>query len=300
MALQMQPLALTSMVLLASLAEIGYGALLVYEPFDYPAGTVLDGTAATGQNLTGTYAAMNPGLPSPFVIVADSPGLDYGNLAGVPGAIGNRISELRGTTSAGVTVTVEENVPILPGQAVFWSALFTFDDSENGNHLANVTFTNDENGDELSFGEVTVGVRAIRVNANTGATGMLIGAGEDGSFVSGQTLLLIGRYVNSAAAGGDRLDLIGYDTADAIKLPANFDPADANALFAYDLAGLDIDFETITSVTFQIRADDNNFIDELRIGRTYGDVIPEPTARALFVFAWSVVAVMRGKRHATN
>ena len=259
-------------------------ALLVYEPFDYDDGTVLHDTGATGQNLVGNYQSTNAAIPDQFQLTVDSPGLTYGALSGAPGATGNRLSQPSGTTSNGGKVDVDQDVLVGPGESIFWSALLTFDDSQNGNHLASVVFTNDDNGDLLSFGEAAVGGRAIRVEADTAATGMLVAVGEDGAFTSGQTLLLVGRYLNSAAAGGDRLDLVGYDTADAITLPASFDPGDPSAQFAYELAGLDIDFAKITSITFRIRANDNNFIDELRIGRTYGDVlIPEPCAAVL---AW--------------
>jgi hypothetical protein len=267
-------------------------ALLVYEPFDYPAGAVLAVTAANGLNLTGNYQATT-GFPDQFQLTARSPGLNYGSLIGAPAPLGNRLTEPSGTTAGGATVSVENDVLIGAGQTIYWSALFTFSDAQNGNHLASITFTNDDNGDLLSFGEASVGGRAIRVAAQTAGTGgQLIADGADQSFVDGDTLLLVGRYVNSAATGGDRLDLIGYNTADADILPLSFEPTDPNAEFAYDLENLDINFEQITSITFTIRGNDNNFIDELRIGTTYTAVIPEPGAPALFVIAGWIAAVL--------
>ena len=51
--------------------------------------------------------------------------------------------------------------------------------------------------------------------------------------------------------------------------------------FAGWLDGLDIDLVQITSITFTIRGDDNNFVDELRIGDSYASVaVPEPGALA--------------------
>jgi hypothetical protein len=114
------------------------------------------------------------------------------------------------------------------------------------------------------------------VSADTVATGQLVANG-DGTFSDGQTLLLVGRYLNAAAPGGDRIDLIGYDTADADVLPASFDPTDPQREFAFALEGLDIDLAKITSITFTIRGDANNFIDELRIGDRYASLlVPEP------------------------
>ena len=248
--------------------------LLVYEPFDYDPG-VLAGSTATGLNLTGSYAAANV-VPPGFELRSASPGLGTGNLAGAPSAAGNRLTQNLGTTAATVDVAVDADVAIAPDSAIFFSALFTLDDSENGNHLAGITFRDEASGDTLGFGEAVVGVRAIRVSASTLATGGLVAVGDDGSFSNGQTLFLFGRYLNAAAAGGDVLELVGYDTADAHTLPASFDPADPNAQFSYGVAGLDIDFGQITQISFSIRGEANNFVDELRIGTSYADIVPEP------------------------
>jgi hypothetical protein len=270
--------------------------LIVYEPFDYPDGTVLGGTAANGLNLAGSYQATHT-FPDQFQLTASSPGLNFGSLIGAPAPHGNRLTQPSGTTDGGAIVSIDNDVLIAAGQTIYWSALFTFSDAQNGNHLARITFTNDDNGDLLSFGEAGVGGRAIRVEAQTaGIGGQQIAAGADQSFVDGDTLLLVGRYFNSAATGGDRLDLIGYDTADSDMLPLSFEPTDPNAEFAYELENLDINFEKITSITFTIRGNDNNFIDELRIGTTYSAVIPEPGAPALFIIAGFIAAVLRLRR----
>jgi hypothetical protein len=281
--------ALPLVLAVALLAPVRAGAqLLVYEPFDYPAATILDGTPATGANLTGLYTGTM--VPPGFDLRVDSPGLGYGNLFGAPAPAGNRLNQGLGTTAASATASFAQAVPVSPGSALFFSALFTFDDSLNGNHLANIALTNDDDGDEIGFGEDAVGTRAIRVSANTAATGGLRADGASLAFDSGQTLFLVGRYTNSAAAGGDRLDLIGYDTNLAFALPSAFDPADANAQFAYALAGLDIDLAQITSVTFTIRGTANNFIDELRIGETYAVVaVPEPHAWVLLLVGLAIV-----------
>src|SRR5512145_860966 len=90
--------ALPLVLALALLAPVRAGAqLLVYEPFDYPAGTILDGTAATGTNLTGTYAGSM--VPPGFDLLIEAPGLGYGGLIGAPTPAGNRLSQALGTTS---------------------------------------------------------------------------------------------------------------------------------------------------------------------------------------------------------
>ena len=127
-------------------------------------------------------------------------------------------------------------------------------------------------------------------------------AGHDNAFVDGQTLWLIGHYVNGAAPGGDVLELLGYDTANAVSISPTFDLSDPGAEFAYALGGLDIDFEKITSIRFEVRGAANNFIDELRIGETYPAasqaVVPEPSTLLLLLLglALPVCVGRRGRR----
>lgn len=247
---------------------------LVYEPFDYEAGLELDGLTATGLNLTGSY------IKSTIQdLVIASPGLTYGSLLGnVPTVAGNRLSDESGAGAGAVSVAVDQDVLSGAGTTLYFSALFTFDDTNNGTRRASVHLIDNDTGDELSFGEPAVGVRAILVSAHTLATGELESAGADRAFENGQTLWLVGRYLNSAAAGGDTLELLGYDTADAITIGPSFDFADPNAQFAFALTGLDINFEKISSLRLEVRGQNNNFIDEVRISRTFGaTVIPEPS-----------------------
>lgn len=276
---------------IAAWAPPAAATLLVYEPFDYPIG-VLDGAAAGGLNLTGNYASGSPILR----LEVASPGLDYGNLAGAPAAAGNRLTQITGTAANTATVNVDSDVLVNPGDTVFWSALLTLDDSSNGNRLASITFTDDDNGDVISFGEPAVGVGGLRVSAFTAATGQRVAAGVDDAFVDGHTLLLVGRYFNGAAPGSDTLDLLVYDTAGAEAIPASFDPLDSNAEHAFALDGLDIDLAAIRSITFTIRGDANNFIDELRIGDSYDSVVPEPGTGVLLLTGLAGLAAAGRRR----
>src|SRR5690606_11130135 len=153
-------------------------ALLVYEPFDYAAGTVLDGVPATGTNLAGTWTPL--GAIEAQKLVVSSPGLDYGNLAGAPPALGNRANDVNGVTAAGGTVSLASPLLVPPDSAIYWSVLLLLDDSLNGNRLANVTLADADTGDAIGFGEAGVGVRAIRITADTAATGGLVAEGADG------------------------------------------------------------------------------------------------------------------------
>ena len=141
----------TALVLavMAAAAAKSVAALHVYEPFDYPASSVLEGATATGFNLTGTYdsaaAAENQQLR------VSTPGLGYGNLAGAPPTSGGKLTQLQGGGPDSATVMIARPVEILPGQAIFFSALFTFDDSSNGNHRAQIELIDGE--DEIAFGE---------------------------------------------------------------------------------------------------------------------------------------------------
>jgi hypothetical protein len=250
-------------------------ALLVYEPFAYPAPALLNGTPASGLNLQGTY--VSDVAHESFQLRVSAPGLSYGNLSGAPSVSGAKLTQLSGSTSNGSVVALAHPVSILPGQASYFSALFTFDDSSNGNHFASIDLIDDSSGNSISFGESVVGVRAIRASAETIAAGRnRTTEGSDRAFTNGQTLLLIGRYNNSPAALGDRLELLGYDTAASHPLPASFDPGDPNTILYQELEEVDIDLTRISSLRFTVRGSDNNFIDELRIGSTLADVTPIP------------------------
>jgi hypothetical protein len=273
-------------------ADSARAALLVYEPFDY-APAALTGVAATGTNLAGSYTMS--AVPAGFEIRSESPGLQYGNLTNVPAASGNRASQNLGTTAATASVDVDQDVLVPAGSSIFFSALLTLDDSANGNHLANITF-NDDNGDFIGFGEHAVGVRTLRVSASTAATGQFIANGPDNAFSNGQTLLLIGHYLNASAVDGDLLQLVAYDTDQGIAIPQGFDMADPNAQVTIALSGLDIDLAKIASIDFTIRGAANNFIDELRIGSTYASVVPEPAGAALLLAFAAASGVCRSRR----
>jgi hypothetical protein len=140
-------------------------SLLVHEPFDYAAGTVLDGTPATGQNLTGAWVPLGPAAQQKLVVAA--PGLDYGNLVGPLAPSGQRLTDLAGVTAAGGTVAVDDDVLVPAGSAIYWSALMRFDDSENGNHLVSITLSDETTGDSIGFGEGRPSARARSASSRT-------------------------------------------------------------------------------------------------------------------------------------
>jgi hypothetical protein len=272
--------------------EAADAGLLVYEGFDYPAGVNVDGLSATGQNLAGTYVTS-----SPQDLVTASPGSTYGSLLGsLPSVTGNRLTDASGVSGGIVTVALDDEIHINAGEEIFFSGLFTFNDATAGNRLVRVSFIDDASGDELGFGKATVGLRGISIRANTAATGGPIAEGADNSFSDGQTLWLVGRYFNSAVSGADALELVGYDTAVPQTVSSSFDLSDPNAQFAFSLTGLDIDFSAISSLRFEVRGDNDNFLDELRIGSTYSSVaIPEPVSVIIALTGVFAVVLCRAR-----
>ena len=127
---------LTLAGLVLAVAASARATLLVYEPFDYPTG-VLAAQSATGQNLTGTYTS-GSAVPDFLELRAESPSLGYGALLGAPGFSGARLSQNQGTTAASAVVALASPVSIAPDSAIFFSALFLFDDSTNGNRFARI------------------------------------------------------------------------------------------------------------------------------------------------------------------
>lgn len=91
-------------------------ALLVYEPFDYSAPSILNGTSATGRNLAGTY--VSDVVNENYQLRVSAPGLDYGNLAGAPRVAGAKLTQLSGTTSNG-SVGFAQPVSIPAGSGNF-------------------------------------------------------------------------------------------------------------------------------------------------------------------------------------
>jgi len=281
--------ALTALVLMV--AASARASLLVYEPFDYPVGT-LAGQNATGQNLTGTYASGSV-VPATLELRAETFSLGYGALLGAPDFAGGRLGQNLGTTAASAIASLAGPVNIAPDGALFFSALFLFDDSADGSHFARIELLDQQSGDVLSFGEVVAGAMAVNVGAQTAATGGGgVSAGADGSFTNGQVLFLFGRYQNGATPLGDRLDLVGYETNAVTQIPGGFDPTDPAAQFRFSLTGVDIDMTRIDAVRFEIRGSANNFIDELRVGTTYADVVPEPAAAPLLLGGLVCVALL--------
>jgi hypothetical protein len=270
-------------------------ALLVYEPFDYASGFLLQGVPPSGLNLTGTYTAP----VGPFQqLQAGAPGLGYGALPGLPSPGGNRLTQANGVVAGSASVAVDADVYTGPDTTIFWSVLMTLDDSNNGNRHAYVNLTDTTTGDQIGFGESVVGSGAIRIDADTAATGRLVAAGFDDAFADGHTVLLVGRYLNASALDGDRLDLLVYDTADSEALSPVFDLADPAAELAFSLTGLDVDLAIIDSITFTIRGTNDNYIDELRIGTTYADVVPEPGTALLLAAGLCGLAAAGGRRAA--
>jgi hypothetical protein len=269
-------------------------ALLVYEPFDYSQGlTLADAAGTNGLNLTGLWSAP----VGPFQQLATAgPGLDYGGLAGLPAPAGIGLGKTNGVIAGSATIAVDADVLIAPDTALYWSALMTLDDSANGNRFASITFTDGTTGDVIAFGEAVVGSGAIRVSAATAATGGLVANGPDNAFIDGHTLLLVGRYLSSSAPDGDRLDLLVYDTIDAEAIAPTFDLADPAAELVISLTGLDVDLARIDAITFAIRGQNDNFVDELRIGTSYGDVVPEPGTALLLAAGLCGLASMGSRR----
>lgn len=268
--------------------------LFVYEPFSYTAPSLLHGTSATGLNLSGSY--LSDAVHESFQLSVSAPGLSYGSLTGAPAAEGMKLTQLSGTIGVSSQVQLGAPIEVMPGEAIYFSALFTFDDSRNGNHFASIDLIDSTTGDSITFGESVVGVRAIRASAKTVVTGdQVTTIGDQNAFTNGQTLLLVGRYNNSALPLGDRLELLGYDTAATHELPSTFESSDPNRVLYQELAGVDIDLTRISSLRFTIRGIDNNFIDEVRIGSTLADVAPVPEPHTWLLMVCGIGAVILGK-----
>ncbi len=290
--MQMRTLAVAVVLLLANV-DPARSAPLVYEPFDYEDGTGLDDVAATGLNLTGDYVSYALEPTDQQTVWVESPGLGFGNLGDAPSAEGNRAGDPFGGVGSSATAEVDEDVSVGNGEEIYWSVLFTYDDSQDPSHVANVSLDDASTGGAITFGQSAVVTRSVQLGVDTATAFRTDIIGE--AFEDGDTLFYVGRYVNSGSPGGDTMDMLVYDTADSITLPETFDLQDPNAIAVLGLSDLDIDLPVISAVSFYLRGEDN-FVDELRVGRTYADVVPEPSAGAGLLAVLAAPVAMRRLR----
>lgn len=252
-------------------------APLVYEPFDYSAGTDLNGQSPAGTSqtwaLTGDDSANN--------LVVTSPGLTVSGLA--PEGVGNAVTYVNDGDS--LRLGVQEDGTPIPSGSVFYSTTFIVND------LAS-TPTNNGTGsfigglNNLSGPQATVpGVVAAKLRfqqiAGDGSN-YQIGTQSNGGasafhsalFAPGDQVFVVLEYNIDTRVSNLWVNPNASDFGDAIAPTPDATSGVGNAIFG----GI---------ASFVLRANSvapsDVKLDELRVGTAWADVtpVPEPTALAL-------------------
>jgi hypothetical protein len=250
---------LAAALVLVAAAKPSDATLLLYEPFDYPTGP-LAGTPATGLNLTGNYTSQDAQLR----------------------VVGGRLAQNQPLSQGDISATLADDIVIGTRGQIFFSALVVVGPPSSENPFARISFVDDATNAAILLSEVLVGANRIPSARVRFADGSEAAASDPfGPVTEGQSLLLFGRYLNSSVPLGDRLELVAYDLGDLALLPTSYDPDDPNAEYFVALADRDLDVTQITRLRFDLR-NPETFIDQVRIGTTYLDVVPEPGMPGVF------------------
>jgi hypothetical protein len=294
---------LVAVACISLLATSAPAALLIYEPFDY-----MDGAAIAGQvnpngqtwNAAGTagpgtsvHSVLSPGLTSPPGFVPAT-----GNKADMVNADTGQFDRMifPGSQTFGVNTTLYYsllfNVPDIAG-------LNTPNSNANANNDMIIAFNNGVGTGRptnwagelvIRLGSTTdkyqLGIRATNTTANT--------TYWSGDLNPGDTHQIVVRYVQGPtdSSGTDDSNDIWIDPSPAtIGLPEGSVPAPdgssngtinagspANNYAAALIIGAGI------SNTATVQNPDHTYLDEIRVGTTWADVVvPEPSAAALLL-----------------
>jgi len=245
-------------VFLAVFAAAGHAsaALILYEPFNYSAGTLNGKTGGTGFSGAWTASATT-------AAVIASPGLTYGDLD----TLGNRLD---GTNSMSMKRLFSSTGLTGNGSTLWFSFLISATDTTAGSATAIPSFFSDFNG---PFGQAA----GFSVSYNIqSATNLYMDARIGGTIVSSTTItgtnyyssgvaLVLGRITFSDTANQDRLEVWRNPTLGAVP-------------GAPLMSGSGQWVSSGTANSFYMNKYDppDRMIDEIRLGTTLADAMPVP------------------------
>lgn len=232
-------------------------SLIVYENFNYTAGSTLAGN--------GNWSAVNTGTP---------PGIDAGNLSvsGLQDSSGNRASWNTGNIQEAFLSLGQTNTT---GSIFFSLALQILTNSTSTSYSLNLTQSTTTFGSPIYF-------RANGSNFDIGLANRTTGSTTNWAtgFSLNTTIFLVGSYEFVSGAGNDVSSL--WINPDSSSFGSGSAPtATLTATGGTDLTGVN---------GFQIRGatgSPSGVADELRIGTTWADVtpvvVPEPAAVSMLL-----------------
>lgn len=275
---------------LLSLAALASADMLVYEPFGYAAGTNLDGQSPDGG--THTWAKCGP------TTSIDEPTTVSGSLS-VPAVLGGASGN--SVTFGGKGYTDRINLttgPAFTTDSVLYSIAIKVTGTgtvTGGQILAgfnNSTGTQTTNpnvgGAVLWVKPGTTGTYNLGISVNTGTTGRVYGSTN---YALGTTVFVVASYDFVTGAGNDGAKLWVFPS-DATLSPDTVPTPTATAG-----AGSDMNWAA-SFLLYQNNASNLPegcaVADELRVGRVWADVVPEPATLALLGFG---AMFARRRRH---
>lgn len=234
----------------------GHAAIIAYEPFNYAAGTLANGTASTASGFTGNWTV------SAFPQIVNTV-LTYPNLTAV-----NRAYQ---HAAAGAQTTVGLASPLSSGTKYF-SYLFKGSGNSGGDTVG--VFFKGSNATSLFAG--------FRTPNSATLTGFGLGT-VNSTTLGGATALGSAVNINNTATHFIVIQ-IDFDTSGANDTVSLWIDPPANAAtpgVAANVVASTFDVGTISAFGINITGGYNPILDEIRIGDTYGDVaayVPPPAA----------------------
>jgi hypothetical protein len=282
--------------------------LLLYEPFDYTAGTALTGQTDTYVTPNQTWAATGayvgtPGGPLVGSTSLSLPGSSYPNY---PSSIGND-ANTRNVAGDSATPRISLNAAIgTASGVVYYSVLVNAANVNVGNGTAGsfIAGFNNTTGSQ-SAAQSTIGA-AICIHANSGGysfgivnTNTATRAYNDTKvFGTADTVLIVASYTYGSGTADDVANLyINPDASFLAMGSAEGPPPTPDATFTGDMGTPGSD----TIRTFFVRDNTSEptggmFMDEIRVATTWAEAaIPEP-ASTLLLGAIVVLPILRRRR----
>ncbi|MGE9266603.1 MAG: hypothetical protein ACQKBY_00795 [Verrucomicrobiales bacterium] len=255
-------------------------ALTHYEPFDYPAGTGLDGLNGG----TGWGAAWSDGNND---VTTGSGSLNY-PAAGNFSSSGNQVNISSSVTNAQAVRALGTTMNLATsGNTFYASALFQI--SAVSGQGSSLNFTSETDGTGFNrwrfgindSGNFYVGMDPLQANQLATSTS---------TASAGTTYLLVAKMRTNTGGGdgnGDQVFLKIYEAGDSI-----FEPLTDGD---WDLSAIGYSGVTLRSLRLDLNnaAGQSNQLDEIRIGTSFADVAPIPEPSALLLLGLSPLALLR-------
>lgn len=242
--------------LMAAMAGMAHAALVAYEPFNYAAGTLANGTASTASGFTGNWAVS--AFPQIVNTALTYPGLTPTNRAYQHAAAGAQ-------TTVGLASSLSSGTKYI-------SFLFKGSGNSGGDSVG--VFFKGNNATSLFCGfrtpdgASTTGFGLGTVNSTTLGVASALGSAVNINNTATHFLVI-------------QIDFNTSDANDTIRLWID-PPANASVPgVAANVTASTFDVGTISAFGINITGGYNPILDEIRVGDSYGDVtgyVPAPSA----------------------